>query len=159
MNWNQDKSVMLSFVCVWLFALLLLLCDAAAIVLLLAKLTSGLSYFPESWGWTPADKAAPLLSLFWLLFSIPAWTALFQLYMILVCFRKNRVFEAATVRHMRIASWACVGAAAICFAGGFVFPGMFIPALAAAFMALIVRIVKNSFEAAIRMKDDLDLTI
>ena len=60
---------------------------------------------------------------------------------------------------MRIASWACVGAAAVCLAGTFFYPGMFVPALAAAFMALIVRIVKNSFEAAIRMKDELDLTI
>ena len=40
-------------------------------------------------------------------------------------------------------------AAAVCLAGTFFYPSMFVPALAAAFMALIVRIVKNSFEAEI----------
>lgn len=158
MNWNQDKSIVLSLVCVWLFALLLLASDAAAGVYLIGQLTGEAPFLPETYG-IAADAETPLLAVFWLLFSVPAWIALFELRMILICFRKNRVFEAGTVRHMRIASWACVGAAAVCLAGTFFYPGMFVPALAAAFMALIVRIVKNSFEAAIRMKDELDLTI
>ncbi len=158
MNWNQDKSIVLSLVCVWLFALVLLASDAAAVIYLIGQLTGEAPFLPETYG-IAADAETPLLTVFWLLFSIPAWIALFELRMILICFRKNRVFEAGTVRHMRIASWACVGAAAVCLAGTFFYPGMFVPALAAAFMALIVRIVKNSFEAAIRMKDELDLTI
>ncbi len=159
MNWNQDKSIGLSFICVWLFALLLFVSDAVSIVFLIGRLTGNGPALPEAYGRLAADAETPLLSVLWLLFSVPAWTALSELRMILVCFRRNRVFEAGTVRHMRIASWACVGAAAVCLAGTFFYPAMFVPALAAAFMALIVRIVKNSFEAAIRMKDELDLTI
>ncbi len=159
MNWNQDKSIVLSLVCVWLFAFVLLASDAAAVVYLTGQLTGAAPFLPETYGGIASDAETPLLTVFWLLFSIPAWIALYELRMILICFRKNRVFEAGTVRHMRIASWACVGAAAVCLAGTFFYPGMFVPALAAAFMALIVRIVKNSFEAAIRMKDELDLTI
>lgn len=159
MNWNQDKSIVLSFICIGIFALLLLLSDTAALILLVRQLAETLPPLPEICRSFLSAKRMTLLFVFWLLFSIPAWAALGQLRLILVCFRKNRVFEAATVRHMRMASWCCVGAALICLAAVFVFPTMFIPALAAAFMALIVRIVKNSFEAAIRMKDELDLTI
>ena len=160
MNWNQDKSIVLSFVCVWLFAILLFAGDVLSLIVLFGGFAGRFTQLSETYGVAASAVKPPLLSVFWwLLFSVPAWTALFELRMILVCFRKNRVFEAGTVRHMRIASWACVGAAAVCFAGAFYYHGMFVAALAAAFMALIVRIVKNSFEAAIRMKDELDLTI
>lgn len=159
MNWNQDKSVKLSFVCVWLFAVLLFLVDAAAIYFLTVTLISrsfpSFLTLPAVYN-PPRIYALPVIAL---LFSVPAWVALWQLRKILLNFRNDRVFEADTVRHMRIASWCCVGAAVVCLAGGFIFPTLFVLALAAAFMGLIVRIVKNSFEAAIRMKDELDLTI
>ena len=159
MNWNQDKSISLSMICVCLFGAVLLCSDIAAIYLLFSMLLGSLpSGIAENSRFFTEGRLYALFA-FWLLFSLPAWTALWQLRRILLNFRRNLVFEPDTVRCMRIASWCCVAAALILFAAGFVFPTMFVLALASAFMALIVRIVKNSFEAAIRMKDELDLTI
>ena len=159
MNWNQDKSVKLSLLCVWVFAVLLLWVDIAAISLAVYMLAKG--SLPASFPLADVfdQRRLQALPLILLLFSVPAWTALWQLRKILLNFRRSLVFEADTARHMRIASWCCFGAAAVCLTGGFFFPTLFVLALAAAFMGLIVRIVKNSFEAAIRMKDELDLTI
>ena len=171
MNWNQDKSVSLSMICVLLFDGLLLMSDIAAVILIFYLLKDALPPGYEAWirflsapevssaaGSPEMFRILPF-TLFWLCFSVPAWIALRQLRKILLCFRKNRVFEAETVRHMRIASWCCFGASAVCLFGGAFFPTLFIPSLAAAFMGLIVRIVKNSFDAAVRMKDELDLTV
>ena len=158
MKWNQDKSVILSILLVCLFAGLVLIGDMAAIWVCIASMSGHLAGLATSFGTIPAKRLC-LLAAFWLFFSLPASFALLSLYRILHCFQKSMVFEAQTVRLMRQASWACAGGAGVCLAGGFFFPSLFIVALAAALMALIVRIVKNSFEAAIRMKDELDLTI
>ncbi len=169
MNWNQDKSVKLSLICVALFALILLVADLA-VILFLREL---IGHDP-----TVADAGSKFIILYswrgiallicFLLFSIVAWIALAQLYLMLKNLRQGSVFVAENVRRMRIASWCCFGAAftgliaaLLCIHESLVFhlPILFCLTLAAAFMGLIVRIVKNSFEAAIRMKDELDLTI
>ncbi|MBO4872945.1 MAG: DUF2975 domain-containing protein [Lachnospiraceae bacterium] len=169
MNWNQDKSVKLSLVCVALFALILSAADLAVILFLRElvghdpSVTDAGSIFISLFSW----RGISLLICF-LLFSIIAWIALAQLYLMLMNLRRNNVFVAENVRRMRIASWCCFGAAflgliaaLLCIHEDLAFhlPVLFCLALAAAFMGLIVRIVKNSFEAAIRMKDELDLTI
>ena len=169
MNWNQDKSVKLSLVCVALFAVILLVGDVVVILGLreliggdpaMTAVNSGLSVL---YGW----RGVSLLICF-LLFSIVAWIALIQLYLMLKNLRQGKVFVPENVRRMRIASWCCFGAALIGLIAGLLcihadlvphLPILFCLTLAAAFMGLIVRIVKNSFEAAIRMKDELDLTI
>ena len=60
---------------------------------------------------------------------------------------------------LRAVSWYCVWVALICLAGCVCYPPFVFVAIAAAFMALIVRIVKNVFQQAISMKSELDLTI
>lgn len=56
-------------------------------------------------------------------------------------------------------SWCCAGAALLALGGALVWPTMLLLTVAAGFMALIVRVVKNIFEQAIRMKDELDYTV
>ena len=59
--------------------------------------------------------------------------------------------------HMAINS--CVGAGAVCLVSCLYYLPFIAVAIAAGFMALIVRIVKNIFQQAIDMKAELDLTI
>ena len=72
----------------------------------------------------------------------------------------GQIFVPANVTALRRISWCCVGAAVLCLPAGV---GIYLPfaflGVAAAFMALIVRVLKNAFEQAVRMKDELDLTI
>ncbi len=91
--------------------------------------------------------------------SIPAYVLLYSLYRLLRNLEEEDVFIAQNVLYLRRVSWCCVAAALVCLACASVWSSLAIVALAAAFMALIVRVVKNVFEQAILMKDELDFTI
>lgn len=149
-NWSKDKSVTLSQVCVALFALCLLALDVGA-------------YWLSRWFCVTVRgmprQTAVLLTISLYAGSIFGWVCLCQLRRLLSNFKRSEVFVAANVRCMRLVSWCCVWAAVICALSAAYYPPFIFIAAAAAFMALIVRIVKNAFQQAIAMKDELDLTI
>ncbi|MCI2046759.1 MAG: DUF2975 domain-containing protein [Faecalibacterium sp.] len=91
--------------------------------------------------------------------SLPAYGALVCLYRLLHNIEQERVFTAENVVLLRRVSWCCVGVAVICLLVAPIWYSMVLPAAAAAFMALIVRVVKNVFVRAIGMKDELDYTV
>ena len=53
----------------------------------------------------------------------------------------------------------CAGAAVVCLAAAYIYLPFAFLGVAAAFMALIVRVLKNAFAQAVHMKDELDYTI
>ena len=150
MNWSKDKSVLLSKICVLLFAALLLVCDIGG---------------PKIIGWwvdfrnmqNPNAAAEFLVSLYTL--SAAGWLCLYSLWKLLSNISAQNIFTEVNISLMRTVSWLCAAAALICFASGFYYPPFFIAAAAAAFMMLIVRVVKNCFRQALDMKSELDLTI
>ena len=149
MNWNQNRSVRLSQACVCLFACLLLLLDAFC-------------YFAV--GWFIRLRGMPwqtgiLMMVTIYLCSIFGWVLLWKLWVLLKNIRAQIVFDAQNVALLRAVSWCCVGAGIICALSCWYYLPFIAIAVAAGFMALIVRIVKNVFQQAIEMKDDLDLTI
>ena len=147
MNWNRDRSVALSKICVAVFAVLLAALDVG--------------------GWWVARAFARLgdlsslvaLLIVLYLCSVFAWITLARLWRLLSNLGRSRVFEAENTGHLRAVSWCCFGVGAVCLAGGARYLPLLLPAVAAAFMGLIVRIVKNVFEHAIAMKSELDLTV
>lgn len=149
MNGLRDRSVVLSRACIVLFALCLAALDAG-------------SYRLSAWFVAFRFGRRQLGTL--LMGSIStgsvfAWICLYQLWRLLGNLLSGAVFVPSNVRHMHIVSWCCVWTAVIClFSAAYYLPFIFI-AVAAGFMALIVRIVKNAFQQAIAMKDELDLTV
>ena len=87
------------------------------------------------------------------------WVLLVRLWQLLQNIRVQLVFDARNVRLLRQVSWCCVGAGAVCLVSCLYYLPFIAVAIAAGFMALIVRIVKNIFQQAIDMKSELDLTI
>ena len=69
------------------------------------------------------------------------------------------VFVPANVTALRRISWCCAGAAVVCLAAAYIYLPFAFLGVAAAFMALIVRVLKNAFAQAVHMKDELDCTI
>ncbi len=135
--------------CVLLFAALLLALDIGAPALLRCLHTLH-------------DR--PWQSMAWLLGciyvgSVFGWLCLYALWQLLGAIRRGRVFVEENVRAMRTVSWCCVGASAVSLGAALSYPPMLVLCAAAGFMALIVRIVKNAFQQAIAMKDELDLTV
>ncbi len=91
--------------------------------------------------------------------SIPAYVTLVNLFRLLGNIQKDQVFVEENVRRMRRVSFCCGVVAVACLLCSVAWISLLVVALAAAFMALLVRVIKNVFVRAIRMKDELDLTI
>ena len=150
MNWNKDKSILLSQACVIVFALCLLALDIGAYWFT--------GWFCVTMRGMPWQVAALMMASIYS-GSVFAWLCLYRLWRLIANVRRGEVFVDANVRHMRVISWCCAWAAGICLlSAAYYLPFCFV-AVAAGFMALIVRIVKNAFQQAIAMKDELDLTI
>ena len=100
-----------------------------------------------------------LLVLGYLCAALAFWM-LYNLYRFLQRLEQGQVFVPQTVQALRRISWCCMGAAVLCLPAGVLIylPFAFL-AVAAGFMALLVRVLKNAFEQAVRMKDELDYTI
>jgi hypothetical protein len=151
MKWNEDKSILLSQCAVVFFALLLGGMDVGAwwithYFVELSRLLSGAQY-------------RDLLAVVYLC-SVAGWVALWQLWRLLGHIRRGEIFVRENVTAMRGVSWCCFAVMAVCVAGaGLVYPLLLVVAIAAGFMGLIVRIVKNAFQQAIAMKDELDFTV
>ena len=149
MNWNKDKSITLSFVCVAVFAVLLLALDVFCYTVT--------SWFCNLRALQWQRGVGMMITVY--VCSVFAWIVLADLWKLLHNLRKGEVFVAPNVRLMRAVSWCCVGVAVTCLISTLWYVPFVFVAIAAAFMALIVRIVKNVFQQAIGMKDELDLTI
>ena len=151
MNWNQNRSVGLSKACVIFFAILLLVLDVGCYwaVNYLVSVSNALGGLRDG----------VLMMIVVYLCSIPAWITLKSLWNILRRIGEEAVFVPENVRDMRRTSWCCIIVALICLLAIWVYPTLLVMAVAAAFMGLIVRIVKNVFEQAVSMKDELDYTV
>ena len=149
MNWNKNKSILLSQLCVIVFALLLLALDLSGI-----------------WWtrWFVTIRAMGSLKRVYLLISlcacsVPAWICLWNLWLLLRNIKANHVFVQQNADIMHTISLCCIAAAVICLGSSLYYLAFLVLALSSAFMALIVRIVRDAFRQAIRMQGELDLTI
>lgn len=152
--WNDRKSMALSKICV-LLLLAASLCLAAG--------------GPWVVNWFLGKLyARPHPELFWpvliggYLCAAAAVTMLFSLYCLLRRASLGEVFTFPNVTALRRISWTCIGAMAVCLTLSLILQRFLILlplVLAEGFMALIVRVVKNMFEQAVRMREELDLTV
>ncbi|MCQ2419922.1 MAG: DUF2975 domain-containing protein [Clostridia bacterium] len=149
MNWTKDKSITLSFFCLAVFALLLLALDVFCYPLTRWFIGLRAMHWQQGIGMMVTVYVC----------SVFAWLILYFLWKLLSNLRMGNVFTDRNVRFMRIVSWCCVGVGIMCLISTIWYLPFAFVAIAAAFIALIVRIVKNVFQQAISMKDELDLTI
>lgn len=148
--WSGKKSISLSKFCVIIFAAML-----AGTALSAPWLVRWLTDFSR------ADLAAKEVFFLSTIYSgsIPAALLLFCLYRLLHHIEIEQVFITANVEYLRRISWSCFAGAFISLAStSYYFPWIFV-AVAAAFMGLIVRVVKNVVEQAVELKKESELTI
>ncbi len=149
MQWNKEKSVLLSQCCIAVFALCLMGLDIGAYRIA---------------GWFAENRFRHIQYGYLLMItvysgSVFAWICLYRLWRLLSAVRKGELFTAENVNHMRVVSWCCFAASIICILSAVYYLPFAFVAVAAGFVGLIVRIVKNAFQQAIGMKDELDLTV
>ncbi|MDL2324104.1 DUF2975 domain-containing protein [Ruminococcaceae bacterium OttesenSCG-928-A16] len=88
-----------------------------------------------------------------------AATILVLLYCLLYNIGVGQVFIQKNVSYLRGISWLCILGGVIALASAFYYLPWGIVAAAAAFIGLIVRVVKNVIAAAIALKEENDYTI
>lgn len=149
MKWSRDNSIILSKVCILVFV-----CAGIFSAIWLPVVLDGIV---QRWGWGMEERRYFLASFYCLI--LPAAIALGYLYRLLVNISRDKVFVEDNVSCLRRISWACYLAAAICMVSmGYYLPFV-MPAAAAGFMGLILRVVKNVFAEAVAIKLENDFTI
>ncbi|MBQ8204131.1 MAG: DUF2975 domain-containing protein [Clostridia bacterium] len=153
--WNKDKSVVLSIVVCFIF-----------VVILTAGLFLGpwavSLWFSAYRGFAELSTMKHMLTLFVFSFypcAVFAYVTLYSLLRLLFNIRKQEIFITQNARYLRRISWCCFAVALITLIGGiFYIPYCFI-AIAAAFIGLMLRVVKNVMQNAVEIKTENELTI
>ncbi|GAB1476422.1 hypothetical protein MASR2M70_12560 [Bacillota bacterium] len=148
--WNPAKSVILSSICTKLVIVL---------VIAFAFLAPNLAdYYLGALASRHPDMASSFLLTVYAC-CVPALYALYCLDRLLANIKKKEIFIEKNVKFLRRISWCCFAVSALILIAALSSFLLFIGAIAAAFMGLILRVVKNVIEQAMILKDENDLTI
>ena len=150
MKWNDDKSLLLTRVCVWL--------SAVALVLLCVSAPWLFSWFIQKRLILPPQSRDYFLVTTYTV-AVPAAIALYMMNRLLANIRKEEVFTEKNTRYLRGMSWCCLAAGLIFLVSSFYYLPFFALCAAAVFMALILRVIKNVFAQAEQIKKENDYTI
>lgn len=160
-KWTNSLSVSLSSVIIKiLFVLFLASCIYAPFAI-------------KTYGILFEGMALPLAITFYVC-AVFAFTALYALGRLVKNIRLEQIFISVNVGYLRLLSWCCYGVALATFifsqvimlSGNDIGEGVlswdfsfFILAAAAAFFGLILRVLKNVFEEAVRLREESEYTI
>lgn len=154
--WNRKRSVTLSVIVCFIFT---------------AILTAGLFLGPwavKMWfvtfrQWREDSSAMrDMLTLFVSCFypcAVLGYITLYSLIRMLFNIKEDKIFIHANVKYLRCISWCCFVVAFITLVGGIFYIPFCAVAIAAAFMGLMLRVVKNVMQNAVEINTENQLTI
>jgi len=145
--WSDKKSIALSKCCVLTFVAALLLCAAFAPWAFNARFLHV----------TERGRALFLSTVY--CGFVPAAALLVCLYTLLRRIGEERVFVRENTDSLRYMSWCCFAGAIVSFASSLYWFPWFAVGIAAAFMGLIIRVVKNVIAKAVSLQDEADFTV
>jgi len=148
--WNDSRSLVLSKICVIVFMVLLLACVVLAprVVAMLLSISALAS---------SAGKVYFLTTIY--VGCVPCAALLILMYILLRRIGAGSVFVRENTACLRHISWCCYAGAVICLGSALYYVPWFAIGVAAAFMGLIVRVIKNVVAKAVSLQDDADLTV
>ncbi len=104
------------------------------------------------------DVTVPLLVTFYVC-AVIGFAILFLLDALVRDIRKGEVFTEKNVKRLRTLSYCCFAITIITLLFARLRILMFIVTFGAAFIGLILRVIKNCFEQAMQLKEENDLTV
>ncbi len=147
-KWTHKRSLVLSRILTWAMFLL-----ACSILFLIPIITD----------WYDAVSGKPpihtVLTVCLYVSDVFALLAIWELNILLRNISKQELFTEKNTRCVRIISWCCFGVAAVCAVLAFWRILALMIAIVAAFVGLILRVVKNMLAAATEMREENDYTI
>ncbi len=152
--WNSNKSITLSLIVCFLVVVMLIF---------------GAVFFPILLKMYFGDFESALDHQFFFMYKsvlicfyvslLPAFTALYSLIRMLFSIRWKEIFTSANIKRLRILSWCCFAVAFITVLGSFFYLPLIIISIAAGFIGLIIRVIKNVMCSAKILREENDLTI
>ncbi len=151
MKWLSSSSIKLTKILTMLFALAILALDISAfwVVEYFARILDAKYQIHE---------VAVLIGCIYI-GSASGYYMLFCLYRLLINIETGVIFTVDNIRNLRRVSWCCSIVSIICFIGGIFWISLIFIAVAAGFVAMVVRVVKNVFERALELKSELDSVV
>lgn len=148
--WSSKQSITLSKLCILLFMVLLIVTVVFAPWLTRWFLDFSRAELSGTENFFVATIYAG---------SIPSAYLLVNFLRLLRRIESGQVFIAENVERLRRISWSCFIGAAIALASVFYYVPWLFLAVAAAFMGLIVRVVKNIVAQAVELQEEVDSII
>lgn len=88
-----------------------------------------------------------------------AFIALVSLLKMLFAINRQEIFTNANIKRLRILSWCCFAVAFVTLVGGWFYYPLLLIAVAAGFIGLILRVIKNVMYSAKVLREENELTI
>lgn len=148
--WNDKKSIKLSKLCILLFM---------SVLVVTAFFAPWLTQWFLGFSRAELKGTAPFFLATIYVGCVPVAYLLYSLLRLLRRIEADQVFITDNVEGLRHISWSCFAGAGIGFVSAiYYFPWVFV-AVAAAFMGLIVRVVKNVVAKAVELQEEVDYTV
>ena len=154
--WNSKKSIILTKLCIlalMVISVIMMFCGRYLISRFLI-MTGGAKINISK------ELSLYIITFISYILGIIAQVTLFCMFKFVTNLEKDLVFIPQNIKWLRFISYGCLSAGLLLIIVTVVYHNLYlIFSLAALFMMLIVRVIKNAFEQAVKMKEELDLTI
>lgn len=150
MNWNNEKSITLTKICIGIFSIVYILVLVSCPWLVRQFTTHSLSARGK-------DTFFFMATIYTC--AVPLGLILWDLYHMVVRIGEDKIFTGENIKSLRHIGWMCFLAAVICFISAAYYIFFIILAACAAFMGLLIRVIKNTFVRAKELKEENDYTI
>lgn len=154
--WNRKRSVALSLAVCFLVCIILT-------VFLFAGPWVVKMWFILYRGWSENSEAMTrMLTLFKACFypcAALGFATLYALIRLLMNIKKDAIFITPNVKYLRCISWCCFAVCLITLISGVLYIPYLFVSVAAGFVGLMLRVVKNVMENAVQLKEENELTI
>lgn len=154
--WNSKKSIILTKFCIlalMVISVIMMFCGRYLISRFLS-ITGGAKINISK------ELSLYIITFISYILGIIAQVTLFCMFKFVTNLEKDLVFIPQNIKWLRFISFGCLSAGLLLIVVAVVYHKLYlIFSLAALFMMLIVRVIKNAFEQAVKMKEELDLTI
>ena len=154
--WNSKKSIILTKFCIlalMVISVIMMFCGRYLISRFLS-MTGGAKINISK------ELSLYIITFISYILGIIAQVTLFCMLKFVTNLEKDLVFIPQNIKWLRFISFGCLSAGLLLIIVTVVYHKLYlIFSLAALFMMLIVRVIKNAFEQAVKMREELDLTI
>lgn len=150
MNWNNEKSITLTKVCIGIFVM--------GYISVLAFCPWLMKQF-VTYSFSARGKDVFLFMATVYACAVPLGVILWNVYRLVAEIGRELIFTKENIRRLRLMSWMCFLVAVICLISMGYYVFYFVIAGCAAFIGLLLRVIKNVFVRAAQIKEENDFTI